>query len=145
MHIILQIFIILLLSSCSKSEKDVNITEPESTVEEITTVSDKKITHTVYFEFDSDEITNEEQKKLSQLIKKVSEYDYFITFEGHTDNRGSEAYNEKLSERRAKSVQNFINQYKNVKIIAYGEKVLPGGADNHAANRIVTIKLDQID
>ena len=64
---------------------------------------------------------------------------------GHTDARGSEAYNQKLSERRAETVKAFlINTYKipaeNLVSAGYGESELKNKTNPDAAeNRRVQI------
>jgi outer membrane protein OmpA-like peptidoglycan-associated protein/flagellar hook assembly protein FlgD len=40
------------------------------------------------------------------ILQKYKRYDVLV--EGHTDDRGSDTYNQKLSERRAQSVMNFL-------------------------------------
>jgi outer membrane protein OmpA-like peptidoglycan-associated protein len=43
---------------------------------------------------------------LSETLKKYDDTDILI--EGHTDNTGEDAYNQKLSEHRADAVENFL-------------------------------------
>ncbi len=45
--------------------------------------------------------------EVARLIKGASAYDY-VMIEGHTDSRGSNRYNKKLSDRRAKSVRKYL-------------------------------------
>ncbi len=49
--------------------------------------------------------SKEEIAKLSEILKKYE--DTNIMFAGHTDNTGSEEYNQELSEKRAKSVAEY--------------------------------------
>ena len=44
--------------------------------------------------------------KVANFMKEYSEVKGVI--EGHTDNKGGKAFNDKLSERRAQSVKNYI-------------------------------------
>ncbi len=47
--------------------------------------------------------------ELAKIARFMKEYPQVKgTIEGHTDNRGGKAYNQKLSERRAQSVKNYI-------------------------------------
>lgn len=63
----------------------------------------------IHFEFDKYNITPKaafELDKLVELMKKDSRIK--IKVEAHTDNRGAENYNQKLSERRAKSTVEYV-------------------------------------
>lgn len=83
--------------------------------------------HTVYFEFDSAELTSDAKDKLSQLAEEMEGKNepVSITVAGHTDQVGAEPYNEDLAERRAEAVKEFLNQSElevsNVEIRAVGE------------------------
>lgn len=83
--------------------------------------------HTVYFEFDSAELTSDAKDKLSQLAEEMEGKNepVSITVAGHTDQTGPEPYNEDLAERRAEAVKEFLNQSElevsNVEIRAVGE------------------------
>lgn len=61
--------------------------------------------------FDTDsyglrEATKTNLTDLSETLKKYDDTDILI--EGHTDNTGEDAYNQKLSENRADAVENFL-------------------------------------
>jgi outer membrane protein OmpA-like peptidoglycan-associated protein len=63
----------------------------------------------ILFDFDKHNIKPQaafELDKLVQLMKKYPEM--VIKVEGHTDNRGSDAYNMNLSDRRAKSTVQYV-------------------------------------
>jgi outer membrane protein OmpA-like peptidoglycan-associated protein len=65
----------------------------------------------VTFNFDSAELTHEAQAMLDRIAVALHApsnrtLDYRI--EGHTDAKGSIAYNQSLSERRAESVRNYL-------------------------------------
>lgn len=67
------------------------------------------ILNPIYFEYDKSNITQEgafELDKLVQVMKNNSEMVIFA--KSHTDNRGSDAYNLNLSDRRAKSTVQYI-------------------------------------
>ena len=59
----------------------------------------------IYFDFDKSNIRPDAAKELDKLITLMQEEytDLVIEIGSHTDRRGSNAYNEKLAERRAKS------------------------------------------
>ena len=59
----------------------------------------------IYFEFDSDELTSESEEGVNEIYDFLIEYpEIKIELVGHTDDMGSESYNQLLSERRALSV-----------------------------------------
>ncbi|MEN8304603.1 MAG: OmpA family protein, partial [Campylobacterota bacterium] len=69
----------------------------------------KKVTLHAKFENNSAEIKAESfdlVQKYADFLNKYSNYSAKIV--GYTDSRGSEAYNQKLSERRANSIMNAL-------------------------------------
>ncbi len=102
----------------------------------------------IYYEFDRWEITKEAEPALDKIIEVMTENSSIkIELSSHTDARGSEAYNQSLSEKRAKSaVEYIVNKgiSKN-RIVAkgYGESKLLNDCkldsscdeDQHQANR----------
>jgi OOP family OmpA-OmpF porin len=89
----------------------------------------------IFFEFDSFELSPEsitEILKIEQFLRQNPNRKILI--EGHTDDRGSEAYNQLLSERRAEAVFSFlINRGVSTDLLSYqgfGERrPLAGGTD----------------
>lgn len=74
--------------------------------EEVITLSDAE---NVLFAFDSSKLTPEFENELSQLVDSLSKSDVKgIKVAGHTDSVGTDAYNEKLSQRRAASVVKYL-------------------------------------
>ena len=63
----------------------------------------------VFFDFDKSDLNPVEVPKFTDFIRQVKENPH-IRFEinGHTDSTGSIAYNQALSERRAKSVEDYL-------------------------------------
>ncbi len=87
--------------------------------------------HPLYFDFDSAVVKKGFMTELNKL-KEVfdSEPDLKVSIDGHTDSRGSEAYNQKLSERRAQAVINYLVDKvgigaERLNAIGYGE-IKPG-------------------
>ncbi len=69
----------------------------------------EKITLRFHFEFNSVDIDDESEAFLSDLSKTLLEdKNLKLKIVGHTDNRGSVSYNEKLSLRRAESVKKHL-------------------------------------
>lgn len=65
----------------------------------------------INFDFDSDVIREESKPLLGQIAGMLKEHaDWRMTVEGHTDNVGGEAYNQNLSERRARAVVSYLTQ-----------------------------------
>lgn len=63
----------------------------------------------IYFEFDKAIIKNESKKTLMDLVDVLTKYPHInISINAHTDNKGTDSYNQKLSERRAKSTFDFL-------------------------------------
>ena len=82
--------------------------EPEP-VQEVITLSDQG---NVLFAFDSSELTPAAQQQLQALVPKLSDPSVSrVRVVGHTDSKGTDAYNQALSERRASSAAEYlINQ-----------------------------------
>ncbi|MFC4024674.1 OmpA family protein [Oceanobacillus longus] len=59
----------------------------------------------ILFDFDSDELRSEADKAMDQLTQVIETTDGEVIIVGHTDGRGDENYNQKLSERRAEAVK----------------------------------------
>lgn len=63
----------------------------------------------VSFDYDSATIKPAFKATLDKLAEIMIKYDRTVVYiVGHTDSSGSEAYNQKLSERRARSVENYL-------------------------------------
>ena len=63
------------------------------------------------FEFNKADLSTSDRELLSRVAGiLVTAQDYTISVNGHTDDVGSEAYNKKLSERRAQAVRDYLVQ-----------------------------------
>jgi outer membrane protein OmpA-like peptidoglycan-associated protein len=63
----------------------------------------------VNFAFDSDQLTPESKSILDGVAASLKEWSELrVEVGGHTDARGADAYNEKLSQRRADAVRNYL-------------------------------------
>jgi OOP family OmpA-OmpF porin len=111
------------------------------------------VTRQVQFALDSAELTDEDKKILDEVAENLTRLKFVSgTVIGHTDSSGSEAYNQKLSERRAQSVADYLQ----AKGIATGRLKASGAgegepiADNatkegRAQNRRVVLKRTDCD
>ena len=63
----------------------------------------------VYFDFNQSAITSNSKLALDKLVKIFNEYpETNILVEGHTDDKGTDAYNLTLSQKRAEAVGNYL-------------------------------------
>lgn len=95
-----------------------------------------------FFEYDSAALKEGAYPELARVAQVLNKYPQtMIEVGGHTDIRGSEAYNQRLSEERAKSVEVVLIQNgvlpARIKTVGYGE-TRPISSD-HARNRRVEI------
>ena len=81
-------------------EKQIKIVSEEKTVIKA---------NPIYFGFDKFNITREAAQELDKIVKIMKETpELIIEAASHTDSRGPKSYNQKLSERRAKSTVDYI-------------------------------------
>lgn len=78
-------------------------------IEVIVTV-DEVILNPIFFEFDKSNITEQGAQELDKLVKVMTvDYPEMVIFvKSHTDSKGSDLYNERLSERRAQSTVQYV-------------------------------------
>jgi len=102
---------------------------------------------TVFFDYNSYDLGVSGKNELKELYVDILEGRTFSVYvEGHADARGSLAYNEKLSHKRAQTVAKYLYSLglnkNNVIIDGHGEtKLLKEGdtEDSHAKNRRVEV------
>ncbi|HEG0607787.1 TPA: fibronectin-binding outer membrane protein CadF [Campylobacter coli] len=87
---------------------------------------EKTISFEGHFGFDKVDINpafEEKIKEIAQILDENARYDTIL--EGHTDNIGSRAYNQKLSERRAESVAKELEKFgvdkDRIQTVGYGQ------------------------
>jgi len=114
-----------------------------------TVLSDDK----VKFGFDTADLSPEGQAALDEFAARIKQdnKNVYVEIQGHTDNVGSEKYNEELGMLRAESVRRYLNQKQNfplhrINVISYGEtapvadnKTREGRSQNR---RVVLVVLD---
>ena len=72
-------------------------------------IGTKIVLKNVFFDFDKATLRPESTAELARLIALLTEIPNLkIEISGHTDSKGDNAYNKKLSERRAKSVTDYL-------------------------------------
>ncbi|MDX1466644.1 MAG: peptidoglycan-associated lipoprotein Pal [Halomonas sp.] len=84
-------------------------------------------TRTIYFEYDSDAIRSEFEPVLTAHARFLrANPDATVILQGHTDERGTREYNLALGERRAGSVERYLNVQgvspSQVEVVSYGEE-----------------------
>lgn len=104
---------------------------------------------TIFFAFDRSDIRREGRETLDRLIQLLSDSSSWrISIEGHTDNYGTDEYNQRLSERRATAVFNYLTrrpgriEASRVMMRGYSERCLivpDGDKDQQAINRRVEV------
>ena len=88
------------------------------------------------FDLNKHNIRQDAAEKLNKLVEIMTEYpSIFIKIESHTDSRSSDSYNQKLSDRRAKSTRNYliskgIDSHRIESAIGYGEQRLLNECSN---------------
>ncbi len=96
----------------------------------------------VYFELDADVLHRDARRTLEKNAKEILDKPYLgvIAVEGHCDERGSEAYNLALGERRAQAVKRYLQELgvpsARLEVVSFGEsKPAVYGHDESAWSR----------
>ncbi len=97
-------------------------------------VGDVVVLHGVYFDFDKATLTANARIVLETVADALKKYPMIkVEIGGHTDSRGSEAYNQQLSERRAEAVRQFLSSKgidaARMTAVGYGESRPVAGND----------------
>lgn len=83
--------------------KTCGFTAPVTVPEEISSL------RWIFFDFDQSNIRSDARLELEKLISVMSKYPtYTVELAGHTDAKGSDAYNEALSQRRVDAARNYL-------------------------------------
>jgi peptidoglycan-associated lipoprotein len=113
----------------------------------------------VHFEFASSDLREEDRPVLDRFAAVVKDYypGALVTVEGFTDPAGSAAYNQRLGQRRAQSVVEYLGTAgglggDKLKAVSYGEaknrQVVPGAkgpGDAGIENRRVALVIDHAE
>ncbi|MFD1062708.1 OmpA family protein [Winogradskyella litorisediminis] len=92
----------------TERNEEMDVTISLDPIEDII-VADKIELEPIYFDFDKSNITAQAAFELDKLVQIMKKYpEMVINASSHTDNRGSDAYNRRLSQRRATSTQQYV-------------------------------------
>jgi outer membrane protein OmpA-like peptidoglycan-associated protein len=90
------------------SEEEVSVEILLDPIDEII-LANKVMLNPIYFDFDKSNITAQAAFELDKLVELMNKYQTIvIRAESHTDSRGSEKYNQSLSERRALTTAQYV-------------------------------------
>ncbi|MBI3518773.1 MAG: OmpA family protein [Bacteroidetes bacterium] len=116
--------------------------------------TNETIIENILFEFNKADLQVQSQQTLDKVVLAMLSNDKFnIELSAHSDSKGSDAYNLKLSEQRANSAKNYIISKGidagRIKAIGFGESKLLNNCgnnaicsdDEHAVNRRLEFKL----
>ncbi len=92
-----------------KQAEEIKKTVPDANVERIGEGIVVEFNSNVLFGFDQSDLSDGAKANLDKLVVVLNSYaDTDIELQGHTDSRGSESYNQALSERRAGAVSGYL-------------------------------------
>jgi outer membrane protein OmpA-like peptidoglycan-associated protein len=92
-----------------KQAEEIMKTVPDAKVERVGEGIVVEFSSNVLFGFDKSTLSAEARTSLDKLVKVLDAYpDTDIEIQGHTDSKGSVAYNQALSERRATAVSGYL-------------------------------------
>jgi outer membrane protein OmpA-like peptidoglycan-associated protein len=94
-----------------KQAEEIKKTVPDANVERVGEGIVVEFSSNVLFGFDESNLSEEAKTSLDKLVMVLNNYaDTDIELQGHTDSRGSAAYNLALSERRADAVSDYLSE-----------------------------------
>jgi peptidoglycan-associated lipoprotein len=111
-------------------DKEVKVETPIETTPPIVPVEKPKpklALKTVYFDYDQFDLTGEAKAILTDNSKQLVEYNTVqVRVEGNCDERGTNAYNLSLGQKRAEAAKSFLVQYGvnagRIETVSYGEE-----------------------
>lgn len=128
-----------------KQAEEIKKNVPDAKVERVGEGIVVEFSSAVLFGFDKSSLSSDAKTSLNKLVTVLNTYpDTDIQVQGHTDSKGSEGYNKKLSVRRASAVSDYLRNNgiatNRISIIGYGETVPKydnSTADGQSQNRRV--------
>ncbi|MDF1570144.1 MAG: OmpA family protein [Bacteroidales bacterium] len=110
-----------------KQAEEIAKTVPDAKVERVGEGIVVEFSSNILFAFDQSNLSDDARRNLDKLVVVLDNYpDTDIEIQGHTDSKGSEAYNQNLSEERA----NKVSDYLSVKGITYDRLSIKGFGEN---------------
>jgi len=111
-----------------KQAEEIKNTVPDAKVERVGEGIVVEFSSNVLFAFDKSNLSKDAKTNLDKLVIVLNNYpDTDIEVQGHTDSKGSEAYNQTLSEKRANAVSGYLSgksiSNRRVTIKGFGETV----------------------
>lgn len=111
-----------------KQAEEIKKTVPDAKVIRVEEGIVVEFSSNVLFGFDKSDLSSDAKTNLDKLVKVLESYpDTDIEIQGHTDSKGSDAYNQTLSEKRAMSVANYLTgksvNSNRLKIKGFGESL----------------------
>ena len=131
------------------SQPEPTITDTQVTIQTAMTYSytTSVIDANIYFDFDKNNLRINEQIKLERAIVAAKEANklFKVRVDGHTDSRGTDAYNYALSQRRINTIVNYLNLrgIETDSTMAWGESQLikfADGSENYEHSRRAVVK-----
>ncbi|NOU48052.1 MAG: OmpA family protein [Bacteroidales bacterium] len=93
-----------------KQAKEIENAVPDAKVERVGEGIVVEFSSNILFGFDKSNLSYEAKTNLDKLVTVLNDYaDTDIELQGHTDNKGSDSYNRKLSVQRANAVSSYLN------------------------------------
>lgn len=93
-----------------KQAREIEKTVPDAKVERVGEGIVVEFSSNILFGFDKSTLSADAKTNLDKLVTILNTYpDTDIEIQGHTDDKGSESYNQSLSQRRARSVSGYLN------------------------------------
>lgn len=110
---------------------------PDAKIERVGEGIVVEMSNNILFGFDSSDLSADAKRNLDNMIIVFKEYvDTDVEVQGHTDSSGSDSYNQRLSERRANAVANYLKARgiaaSRLKVVGYGESTPKYSNDNES-------------
>src|SRR5918993_1291497 len=101
--------VLALAGACAKKQPPVAMVEDTLASRDIDQINKNSPFQPVFFAFDSSDLDSTGQATLNGNAEILKKYPtWVITFEGHTDERGTAEYNLALGERRAVAARTYL-------------------------------------
>ncbi len=122
-----------------KQAEEIKESVPDAKVERVGEGIVVEFSNNVLFAFDRSNLSSDAKTNLDKLVVVLNTYpDTNIEVQGHTDSKGSETYNQTLSEQRANKVSSYLSGrgiiYDRFSIKGFGED-LPKYSNDTAEGR----------